>query len=171
MNTIKTTVIAFTVSILLLTASVNTKAQSVTIVKTAPRGSVMYDHAGISYRYYDGLYYKPYQEGYMIVSPPLGIRVTVLPRDFTVVRFGDISYFYTGGIYYHEYAPHLYQVVAPSFTADDITLADRLDKLPETTELVQISGKEYYKVNASYYEKTYSENGTGSYILVGTTKP
>lgn len=150
-------------------------SRNVTVVRTVPRGATVVVHGGISYRYVNGVYYRPYGSGFRIVTPPVGLQVSILPVGFTTVTFAGNTYFFASGIYYRQTGPNLYVVVQKPaeavipMPADGavLTQSDMVASLPQGTDLVTINNKRYYKVNDTYYEKVTSENGDVAYRVVG----
>jgi hypothetical protein len=58
---------------------------------------------GYPYYYYEGIYYRPYQNGgYEVIAPPLGARVTRLPRGARVRIIDGQKYYELGGTFYQE---------------------------------------------------------------------
>ncbi len=55
---------------------------------------------GVSYSFYDGVWYTGGPGGYLVVRPPLGIVVNDLPTFATVLTLGALSYYYVNGTYY-----------------------------------------------------------------------
>jgi Family of unknown function (DUF6515) len=152
-------------------------SQNVTIVRTVPYGAAIVVHGGISYRYVNGVYYRPYGTGFRIVTPPVGILVNVLPAGFVSVNIAGRPYFCAGGVYYMQTEPNVYVVVQKPAEAI-VTVPVKADgyvitqntivtTLPQGTILVNINNKRYYKVNDTYYEKVTTENGEISYRVVG----
>ncbi|MGX5691074.1 DUF6515 family protein [Arcticibacter tournemirensis] len=142
------------------------------VVRTPPRGARVSIHAGVSFRYYNGVYYRPYGTRFIVTRPPVGIRISILPPGYTTVVWSGIPYFYYGGVYYVQRQPQVYEVIeaprevvqlVPNHPASTASIGS----LPPGTETVEISGKRYYRINDTYYEKTVSENGQESYIQVG----
>lgn len=67
-----------------------------------------------SYFYIGGTWYLPLGPSYVVVRPPIGIVVPVLPSFYTTIWFGGIPYYYANDIYY-VWRPDLngYQVIEP----------------------------------------------------------
>jgi hypothetical protein len=63
------------------------------------------------YYYYDGLYYTYIGGDYVIVNPPIGAHVTVIPPDFQPVLINGVTYYTDNGIYYILTKHHGYKVV------------------------------------------------------------
>ncbi|MBF0532651.1 MAG: hypothetical protein HQL23_06070 [Candidatus Omnitrophica bacterium] len=67
---------------------------------------------GTRYYYYDGLYYAPSQNAYVVVSPPIGAVVPAIPPDYTRITINGVTYYTDNGVYY-VFTPYGYQVVTP----------------------------------------------------------
>ncbi len=65
---------------------------------------------GRNYSYYDGLYYSRFHDDYVIVAPPIGATVAVIPTVYTPVIINGTTYYTDNGVYY-VYTPYGYQVV------------------------------------------------------------
>ena len=134
-------------------------------------------HGGVSYRYVNGLYYRPYASGFRIVTPPIGLRVSILPSGFNTVTLAGRPYFVAGGVYYLQSGPSVYIVVQkpveslvaenPPGEAANAIQHSMVASLPQGTSMVTINNKRYYKVNDTYYEKVTSENGEAGFVIVG----
>jgi hypothetical protein len=59
-------------------------------------------HNHTHYHYHHGVWYRPYNSHFIVVLPPFGIRVPVLPPFYSVVRLSSTTtyYYYAGGVYY-----------------------------------------------------------------------
>ena len=86
-----------------------------------------------TYFYNNGFFYRRGPQGYAIIHPPIGARIRVLPRGYTIVKFGGLSYFYINGAYYNYIpAEKVYVVVdkpenvpnAPSSNLDQVKMYD-----------------------------------------------
>ena len=67
-----------------------------------------------SYFYFSGTWYLPSGPNYIVVRPPIGIVVPVLPPFYTTIWFGGIPYYYANDIYYVWRADlNAYQVTEP----------------------------------------------------------
>ena len=63
------------------------------------------------YYYYDGLYYDYVGGDYVLVNPPIGAYVSVIPPDFQAVQINGRIYYTDGGFYYILTQHHGYKVV------------------------------------------------------------
>lgn len=117
-------------------------------VKHLPSRHTTIHHGGRSYYSYNGIYYHRRSGGYVIVRPPVGLRVHRLPIGYISLQFGAAPYYYYYGTYYHwDPVQHVYIVVEkPSGTSsveqqsaeyDQIVLVDG-----STLEGVYLKGDE-----------------------------
>ncbi|WP_459212381.1 DUF6515 family protein [Aquimarina rhabdastrellae] len=129
------------------------RAPRVTVVRTRPRNAVVVSYGGVSFHYKSGRYYRYNNGKYIVVTPPIGIRINVLPVGYTSVIIGGSTYYYYQGIYYisipdtNEYE----RVEAPQEALVYI--------LPEDTEEVVIDGKTYYESNDTLYKVVLTPDG------------
>ncbi len=68
------------------------------------------------YYFHHGEFYERRPEGYIVITAPVGLQVTYLPRGYRVVRHRGIRFYFFGGIYY-RFNPRagLYFVVKSPF--------------------------------------------------------
>jgi len=76
-----------------------------------PRHAVIL-HGRDNYHYYSGRYYRPWNSGFILVRPPLGLIVLNIPIGHRIVFSAGINYFVFGDVYYRR-VPMGYQVVEP----------------------------------------------------------
>lgn len=69
------------------------------------------------YFYFSGVWYLPSGPNFVVVRPPIGIVVPILPPFYTTVWLGGIPYYYANDVYY-LWRPDLnaYQVTTPPVT-------------------------------------------------------
>ena len=72
------------------------------IFRDAPRGAILINYAGVSYRFADGVWFEPRGPAFIVVTPPIGLVVSTLPAFATHVDRGSESYLYTNDIYYRS---------------------------------------------------------------------
>jgi len=73
-------------------------------------------------RYYfnGGIWYAPRGPGFVVVSPPRGLVISVLPPFYSTVWFGGVPYYYADNVYYSWQADQNgYAVVDPPENADE----------------------------------------------------
>jgi len=71
---------------------------------------------GHRYFYYEGVYYQPVSDGYVIVNPPAGAVISAPPPGYTPVVINGVTYYQAGGVYYLP-QPSGYTVVTPPAAA------------------------------------------------------
>jgi hypothetical protein len=70
-------------------------------------------HAGAHYFYAGGVWYAPHGPGYVVVGPPVGVFVPVLPAFYTTIWVAGLPYYYANDTYYTWHQGQGYQVVDP----------------------------------------------------------
>lgn len=147
----------------------------VSVMASLPFGSIMVSIGGVHYHYYNGYYYRPYDRGYMIAEPPIGIVVPILPPGCVSVIIGRRSYYMYEGIYYMPVISG-YQVIerpaeattVPAATQPTVTTpAPAPTEKSEGYEKITIEGKIYYKKDNSYYKAHVDDKGEVVYEKVG----
>jgi len=144
---------------------------SVSIIARLPFGAVSLSFGNRYYHYYRGAYYRPYNRGYMIVQPPIGIIVPSLPVGYAQVIIGSHPYYRYGNIFYAPYG-NRYRVVEQPQEPETST-ADNNDKTANAInseyEKVVLEGKTYYKKGEKYYKASVKKDGEITYEEVGET--
>lgn len=82
------------------------------VVHYIPSRHAVILHGHERYHYYSGRYYRPWNSGFILVRPPLGLIVMSLPIGHRVFISAGIPYFVFGDVYYRQ-VPTGYQVVEP----------------------------------------------------------
>jgi hypothetical protein len=121
------------------------------VVRTPPAESVAVVYGRTRYFYHAGFYYAMRPEGYVVVPPPAGIVITVLPPRCVRVIIRSGTFFYIGGVFYTQVTEG-YKVVDPPAGA-------QVEELPEDAEKVNVEGKIFYEHNGTLYKKVETENG------------
>jgi hypothetical protein len=77
-----------------------------------PHGAVAVYHAGLPYKFCNGIWYEQHGQAFIVVAPAIGAVVTALPASVTPVENGKESYLYANDVFY-EARPDLggYEVV------------------------------------------------------------
>ena len=65
-----------------------------------PPNSRVLTWGGRPYAFHDGVWYAPGSGGYVVVRPPYGVVVPVLPLFATAVVLGGLTYMYCNNVYY-----------------------------------------------------------------------
>ena len=90
------------------------------IYGTLPLGAVSVGFGGGNYFFHGGVWFRPYGPRYIVVQPPIGIYLPVLPPDYATVWVGGVPYYYADGVYYNVAPGQGYVVVAPPPGADTV---------------------------------------------------
>ena len=70
------------------------------VFNAAPRGAVVVRHAGLPYYYHGGVWYRPYGPRFIVIRPPVGVYVSMLPPFYSTVWYGGVPYYYADDAYY-----------------------------------------------------------------------
>lgn len=99
-------------------------------VPSLPDGYRHYRHDGQSYFFHGGVWYQPRGTRFVVVRPPIGLIIGVLPAFYTTLWFGGVPYYYADDVYY-RWRPdlHGYIVVDPPDDADRTPAASGTDDL------------------------------------------
>jgi hypothetical protein len=65
-----------------------------------PRAAVAVHHAGLSYKFSDGVWFEPRGQAFIVVAPAIGAVVTELPAFVTQVENGGETYLYANDTFY-----------------------------------------------------------------------
>jgi Family of unknown function (DUF6515) len=71
-----------------------------TLFQTLPQGAVAVHHAGLPYKFFNGIWFEQHGQAYIVVSPAIGAVVTALPASTTPVETGGESYLYANEVFY-----------------------------------------------------------------------
>jgi hypothetical protein len=83
-------------------------------VRTLPPGAFAVTHPGGRYFFAGGVWYAARGPAFVVVAPPIGVFVPVLPVAYTTVWVGGLPYYYANDTFYEWVdAQHGYQVVDP----------------------------------------------------------
>jgi hypothetical protein len=99
-------------------------------VPALPDGYRHYRHDGRSYFFHGGVWYEPRGPRFVVVRPPVGLVISVLPSFYTTLWFGGVPYYYADDVYY-LWRPdmHGYVVVDPPADEDQAPPASARDDL------------------------------------------
>ena len=71
-----------------------------TIVRVVPTAATRITYRKVAYRFHNGIFYKPVNGQFVVVNPPIGLRISTLPRGYRVVTIGRRTYYRFQGVYY-----------------------------------------------------------------------
>ncbi len=87
-------------------------------VPTLPVGSLSIRFSNTNFFFHGGVWYRPVGTRFVVVLPPIGIYVSILPPAYTTLWIGSSIYYYANGVYYAPAGVDGYVVVAPPPSAD-----------------------------------------------------
>ncbi len=134
-------------------------APKVRTVRAIPGKAIIVTHRATKYQYHAGVFYRFNGAGYVVVAPPVGVRISVLPVGHRRVYAGPRAYFYFGGVFYvRNEGSAEYEVVNPPEGAIVHTL-------PKEAESIAIEGKIYYAYNNTIYQRVEMEGGEAFEVM------
>jgi hypothetical protein len=83
------------------------------VVPAVPGRPYVVAHGGQHFYYSGGVWYAPRGPSFVVVGPPVGVFVPVLPPYYTTVWFGGVPYYYANNSYYVYGGEQGYEVVDP----------------------------------------------------------
>jgi hypothetical protein len=121
-------------------------------IRTIPKVAVTVTLGSLVYYYADGIYYRRHHSGYIVIVPPIGLIVPVLPLGYTVFQLYGGTYYYYAGVYYVWDIDHrAYRVVDVPDEYVEYQPGDIIDKLPDGAYTVTIDGVQYYRYGGVYF--------------------
>ncbi|MFC4262075.1 DUF6515 family protein [Ferruginibacter yonginensis] len=133
-----------------------------TYYSSLPANYVSINFGGGIFRYYNGIYYRPYNNYFTVIAPPIGIRIRVLPIGYRRIYVRNYPYYYFNGTYYdYDQPANEYAVVAPPVGAI-------VESLPDGFETVTIDGETYYTADGAQYKPVVQDNGEIWYEVIKT---
>jgi hypothetical protein len=141
---------------------------SVSIIGRLPFGAISLNFGNHYYHYYNGIYYRPYSSGYVIVEPPIGIIVPALPYGSAYIVIGSHPYYRYGNAFYAPYGNRYRVVERPDDVENSSSNNDKTDNsISNEYEKIVIEGKTYYKKGDKYYKASVNKDGEIVYEEVG----
>jgi len=136
---------------------------------------------GLTYHFLNGIFYRPYNQGYQVVAAPVGAIVYSLPHGHVSVVIGGRNYYMYNNIYYlwdgsrrgyrvvdvpssnyvYDRPPQSYSVGANQYRSGDI-----VRQLPSGSTRVIIDDIRYYENEGIYFLPVKKSNGRTVYKVV-----
>lgn len=70
------------------------------IVERIPHRYTTIQHSGINFYFDNGIYFKRHKANYIVVRPPVGLRIRYLPDGYSTIHFGRVPYYFYYGVFY-----------------------------------------------------------------------
>jgi len=144
-----------------------------------PNGYYSFSIGPRPYYYYNGVYYRPYSAGYMVIAPPMGAVIYQLPRGAAPTQIDGEKYYEYNGTYYKQGIDSdnrfSYTVVGTDGVINNDSDASesattkvgyKTDELPEHCRPVVIDGERLYATASGQYYKKVFEGDKVYYELV-----
>jgi hypothetical protein len=153
-------------------------------LNTLPFGYYPFYMGSSMYYYNNGIFYSPYESGYVVTAPPVGAAVPGLPRGAKSIMIDNQQFFEYNGVYYkvviNDKGDKVYVVagkdgVLSTAREDDgdedmadqyqgPRVGDMVNRLPDNTRSVTLNGKKYYvSPDEVYYEAVTDNRGNTAY--------
>jgi hypothetical protein len=152
---------------------------------TLPYGYYPFYMGSSLFYYYDGIFYRPYDDGYVVTAPPVGAAVPGLPKGSKAIMIDNQQFFEYNGVYYkiviNDKGDKVYVVAGKdgvlntdadgSGDNDTVTQAPRVgdvvEQLPDGSRRVTLNGKKYYvSADDIYFEVIKGKDGNNAYRIV-----
>lgn len=103
----------------------------------------------IPFFYFSGVFYRSFDDGYVVVSAPIGAVVAELPVGFISFNIGRTDYYYANDIYYRWQPEHEAFVVVEKPKGADAAIKDetrnRLYVYPNSNQSEDLQAKDRYE--------------------------
>ncbi len=133
------------------------------VVRSLHHNHLRLVYGGLTYFYYSGIYYTTYGNEYIVVVPPRGFRIAVLPVGHVRVIVGPSIYFYHSGTYYIESSSskseEKYEITQPPVGAI-------ITDISNDAEQIIMDGNILYEYNDVFYKKVSTDSGNTTYKVV-----
>ena len=157
------------------------------VLRKKPVNGIALRFGGVSFIFNNGLYYRHLDKGYTVVRPPIGLKISLLPKGYERIIIMGSSYYFFQGIYYVYEAGNYRVIDEPAsfvtssnnssnanviISQDEVNaenLSFQLGKaysaLPQGAQSVIINGQQYFKYEDVYFLPQ-SSNNTVHYLAV-----
>ncbi|MEH6566198.1 MAG: DUF6515 family protein [Halopseudomonas sp.] len=91
-----------------------------------PSGYRQIHHREQDYYYARGAWYRPYSGGFVVVMPPVGLSIPILPDGYITLTIGGRPYYRYNDVYYTRRGNSYVVIEAPAQTATAAVAPDEL---------------------------------------------
>lgn len=139
-----------------------------------PRNHVVVPYRDTRYYFHGGVWYRPDGIRFIVVAPPIGLTVSLLPPYYTTVWIGGSPYYYADGVYY-AWRPvqRVYEVVEAPREADVVALPPEPEQLfvyPKLGQTEQQQSNDRYDCHRWAVDQTdFDPTEPGGGVPVGET--
>lgn len=93
-----------------------------------PRGYRVFRRHHERYFFSDGIWYRPGYGGFFVVTPPIGLTVSLLPPYYTTIWADGVPYYYANDVYYRWLPTEQTYVVSAPPPAKDVVEDSNIPK-------------------------------------------
>jgi hypothetical protein len=127
-------------------------------VDSIPHNHVVVPYRDTRYYFHGGVWYRPSGPRFVVVAPPIGLSISLLPPYYTTLWVGGAPYYYADGVYYAwRPADRSYVVVDPPRDADVVALPPEPEQLfiyPRQGQNEQQQAKDRYECHRWAVDQT-----------------
>ncbi len=139
------------------------------VIDRIPLGHHVVPFRNERYYFYGGVWYRPYGPRFVVVTPPIGLAISLLPPFYSTVWVGGAPYYYADGVYYAwQPAQRNYVVVEPPRESEVLALPPEVAQqfvYPKSGQSEQQQAKDKYEchrwaVDQTAYDPTQPNDNT-----------
>ena len=82
-------------------------------IRRIPKDAEKFKMGSKPFYMYEGVFYKPQKKGYVIIPPPIGMRVKYVPRGARHLQIDGLDYYEMNGTYYLDIPRKRYYEIVP----------------------------------------------------------
>ncbi|MEN8146505.1 MAG: DUF6515 family protein [Campylobacterota bacterium] len=121
-------------------------------IRTIPKVAVSVSLGSLLFYYSHGIYYRHHLNGFIVILPPIGLIVPVLPVGHIPFHVYGRTYYYYADVYYVWDIHHrAYRVVEVPEAGEPYQPGTIVDTLPDGAYTVTIDGVQYYRYGEVYF--------------------
>ena len=129
------------------------------VVAAVPHDAIVVRDGANRYWFHGGVWYRPEAGHYVVIAPPIGVFVPVLPPFYTTLMLGGVSFYYANDAYYVWRAQeHQYEVVDPPQNVESATVtpppAQNVFVYPNKGQTSEQQAKDRYECHRWAVEQT-----------------
>jgi hypothetical protein len=129
------------------------------VVAAVPHDAVVVRDGSNRYWFHGGVWYRPESGHYVVIAPPVGVFVPVLPPFYTTLMLGGVPFYYANDAYYVWREPeHQYEVVDPPQNVESATVtpapAQNAFVYPKKGQTAEQQAKDRYECHRWAVEQT-----------------
>jgi len=125
---------------------------------------------GNPFFFHSGVWYRRGGPGFVVVRPPVGIIVPILPPAYSTVVVGSVPYYYANDVYYVE-APGGYAVAEPPAGVAEAAAAPAAAPAPAVAGAAPSASATWYFCESSKTYYPYVSECKEGWRVVPATPP